>query len=67
MNVSAMASSGAMAQATVRLEPQAARPSGLWSSLAMAWTRRLDRRVEEDLCWLGHSGVLEDFQRASCG
>lgn len=37
----------------------------LWPSLTAAWMRRLDRRIEQDLCWLDHTGALEDFRRAS--
>ncbi len=41
--------------------------SRLWPSLTAAWTRRLDRRIEDDLQGLDHAGVLEDFRRASRG
>jgi hypothetical protein len=40
-------------------------PSALWPSLIAAWTRRLDRRIEDDLRWLDHAGVREDFRSAS--
>jgi hypothetical protein len=40
---------------------------GLWPSLSGAWTRRLEQRIEDDLRWLGHTGVLEDFRSASRG
>ena len=47
----------------VRIERRPARQR-LWSVLAGHWLRRLDRRIEADLQWLDHEGVLADHRRA---
>jgi hypothetical protein len=53
--------------AKVRPEHAPARTMRLWPSLSAAWTRHLEQRIEDDLNWLGHTGVLEDFRSASHG
>jgi hypothetical protein len=40
-------------------------PSRWWPAPIAAWQRRLDQQIENDLRWLGHAEVLEDFRRAS--
>ncbi len=51
--------------ADARLEVETARPAQLWPSLIAAWTRRMDRRIEDDLRWLDRAP--EDFRSASHG
>jgi hypothetical protein len=68
MSISATACPAAAAiHANARLEGAPARPSRLWPSLIAAWTRGIDRRIEDDLRWLDHASVLEDFRSASRG
>jgi hypothetical protein len=67
MNIAATKVPVAIIPATARAELANAQGSGLWPSLIAAWTRRLDRRIEDDLRWLDHPGALEDHRRASRG
>jgi hypothetical protein len=53
--------------ANAQPERGTANPPRLWSSLVAAWTRRLDRQIEQELRWLDHGGVMEDFRSASRG
>jgi hypothetical protein len=39
----------------------------LWRALIARWTGRLERRIEMDLQWLDHPGVLDDYRGASRG
>ena len=41
--------------------------SRLWPSMIIAWTLRLDRRIEDDICWVDYAGALKDFRSASRG
>lgn len=36
----------------------------LWRSLIARWTGRMERRIEADLRWLDHPGVLDDHRGA---
>ena len=54
-------------RANARLQREAAQPLRLWPSLLAAWTRRLDQRIDDNLRWLDHDGVREDFRRAKRG
>jgi hypothetical protein len=65
MNVTATAEQVATVRASAQPKRPNTRPSRLWPQLIAAWTSRLDRRIEQDLCWLDHGGVIEDFRRAS--
>jgi hypothetical protein len=65
MNVTATAEQVATVQASAGPKRQSPRLSRLWPQLIATWTRRLDRRIEQDLRWLDHSGLLEDFRSAS--
>jgi hypothetical protein len=65
MNVTATAEQVAAVQTSAHQKRQDTRPSRLWPQLIAAWTSRLDRRIEQDLRWLDHGGVIEDFRRAS--
>jgi hypothetical protein len=40
---------------------------GLFRYLTDCWLRRCAEKVERDIRWLGHDGVLADFSRASHG
>ena len=51
-------------RATVRLVRAAPGPVRLCRVLVDAWLRHLERRIEDDLRWLDHDGVSEDFRRA---
>ena len=64
MNVTATAEQAVAVEASAHPE-QSPRPSRLWPQLIATWTRRLDRRIEQDLLWLDHGGLLEDFRSAS--
>ena len=67
MDIAATTVPVATIRATARPERASAHRSRLWPSLIAAWTRRLDRRIEDDLRWLDHAGALEDLRRASRG
>ena len=64
MNVTATAEQVTAVQTGAHPQ-QSARTSRLWPQLIATWTRRLDRRIEQDLRWLDHGGLLEDFRSAS--
>ncbi len=67
MSTAVIAAPIVASRANARPEQAAVRSMGLWPSLSEAWTRRLEQRIEDDLRWLGHTGVLEDFRSASRG
>jgi hypothetical protein len=67
MNIAATTEPVAAIPGNARLEQETVYPPRLWLSIIAAWTRHLDRRIEEDLRWLDHPGALEDFRRASRG
>ena len=50
----------AASRAKARLERVTDSPLRLWPSLTAAWTRRLDRRIEDDLRWLDPGPSVED-------
>lgn len=54
-------------RADLLLRREAAQPRRLWPWLLAAWTRRLDQRIDDNLRWLDHNGVREDFRRAKRG
>jgi hypothetical protein len=54
-------------RATVRLVRAAPGPVRLCRVLVDAWLRRLERRIVDDLRWLDHDGLREDFRRSSRG
>jgi hypothetical protein len=65
MNISATTASLAAVGANTRPVQATARTMRLWPSLTAAWTRRLDQRIEDDLRWLDHAGVMADFRSTS--
>jgi hypothetical protein len=67
MGIAAATNAVSVTATHTRPEQENAGLARLWPSLIAAWTRRLDRRIEDDLRWLDHAGVLDDFRRATHG
>jgi hypothetical protein len=67
MAVSAVPDPLAGGRPTAQRDAQPSSPLRLWPALFAKWTERLDRRIEADLRWLDHTGVLEDCRRSSGG
>ena len=52
MNIAATTEPVAAIPGNARLDNRPPYPPRLWLSMIAAWTRHLDRRIEEDLRWL---------------
>lgn len=67
MSMSATTNALAAASEAARRDRDVFATRRLWPSLLLWWTQRLDARIEQDLRWLDHAGVLDDHRRASRG
>ncbi len=57
----------AVVPATSRDDSRHELTGGLFQYLTDRWLRHCAEKVERDIRWLGHHGVLADFTRASGG